>query len=491
MSETPDHAQIVERLARARVTCVGDLMLDKYIYGEVSRISPEGPVPVLRVTEQRLALGGVGNVARNLSTLGAKVACISASGEDPAGDMLESLLQELPSCHFTLVRDTARSTTVKTRCIGGHQQMLRLDEETLSELEGDVLEQLLQAVRQSLNESDVLLLSDYGKGVLSQTALQTLISYARDAGVAVVVDPKGPDYRRYAGASVVTPNRSELAQATSLSVDSDEEVVAAASRLIQTCGIESVLVTRSERGMTWVPATGSPVHVPTSAQEVFDVSGAGDTVIAVFAAARGADIEAATATQLANAAAGLAVAKLGTAAVSALELIDALESSRVGAVGSKRLSLDQLLDRVHRWRSGNLRVGFTNGCFDLLHPGHVKLLAEAKTHCDRLIVGLNTDASVRRLKGDTRPIQNETARATILASISHVDALVLFADDTPMTLIDAIKPDVLVKGADYRLEDVVGASTVTGYGGRVELVALLDGQSTSALIGSTRTTEGT
>lgn len=266
-------------------------------------------------------------------------------------------------------------------------------------------------------------------------------------------------------------------------VDSDEQVELAASALMRSCGIAAVLVTRSEKGMSWVPSAGGARHIPTSAQEVFDVSGAGDTVIAVFAAALSIGADSGSATVLANAAAGIAVAKLGTAAVSTLELIGALEEQARSHRESKRLSLDQLLSRVQRWRARSLKIGFTNGCFDLLHPGHVKLLAEARRRCDRLVVGLNADDSVRRLKGDSRPIQNEDARAMILSSIADVDALVLFEQDTPVRLIEAIRPDVLVKGSDYRLEQVVGADFVMSYGGVVELVELLDGHSTTELIG--------
>jgi len=472
---------LVESLRSARVLCVGDVMLDRYLYGEVSRISPEGPVPVLQVNDEQHAPGGVGNVAHNLATLGVQCSVVSVTGDDAHADELGTSLAVDAELDAVLLRDPERRTTVKTRCVGGRQQMLRLDHERVEPLSTATRERLLGEVQKRLSVCDLLLLSDYAKGALDSSTLAALLCLAHEASVSVVIDPKRPPFDRYRGASVLTPNLKELASATGLAVISDDEVVAAASLLIEKCELHGVLVTRSEKGMSWV-GVDEVAHVPTYQQQVFDVSGAGDTAVAVFAAARSIRADWPSATRLANAAAGVAVSKFGTAAVSPLELIAATQTHDVYGTRSKILSLDELSARVESWRRQGQRVGFTNGCFDLLHPGHVSLLANARARCDKLVVGLNSDESVRRLKGDHRPIQSEDARAQILVSMTDVDVLSVFATDTPLELIEQLRPDVIFKGSDYLLDEVVGADVVMRYGGRVELIDLIDGQSTTSLI---------
>jgi D-beta-D-heptose 7-phosphate kinase/D-beta-D-heptose 1-phosphate adenosyltransferase len=473
----------IDRLADGRVLCVGDVMLDRFVQGDVTRVSPEAPIPVLRIRRESAMLGGAGNVARNLVGLGTGVVFLSVVGDDAAGAEVGRLLDDLAGVEAHVIAEPARPTTLKTRFVAGGQQLLRADAESTAALSGAAADALLSAARDALPRCGALVLSDYGKGVLTEAVTRALIDMARAAGVPVVVDPKGADHRRYAGATVVTPNRSELSEATAgHATDSDASVEAAARLLIGACDLESVLATRSQEGMTLVPADGPAEHLPTEAREVFDVSGAGDTVVATLAAALAAGAPLSAGARLSNTAAGLVVAKVGTAAIAAADLSAALHHQDLARAEDKVVRLETLTETVDRWRRLGLRVGFTNGCFDLLHPGHVSLLAQARAACDRLVVGLNSDASVRRLKGPARPVQGEAARATVLASLADVDRVVIFGEDTPLRLINALKPDVLVKGADYSVETVVGADIVQGYGGRVLLARLEDGHSTTATL---------
>ena len=418
LSEPSALIDVVDRLSRARVLCIGDIMLDRFIYGVGERISPESPVPVLRVTHERAGLGGAGNVAHNIATLGADVAVVGAVGDDVSGEQISTLLSDLPGCEFALTTDATRATTVKIRCIGAHQQIVRIDHDPDTPLAQSAEESLLNHAMERMNDCDVVVLSDYGKGVLGTVMLERLLKAARELGKPTVLDPKGPDFAPYRGASIITPNLKELHDASRCPVETDEEVEAAARYTMDRNGIDAVLVTRSEKGMTLVePHTGCH-HIPTVAQQIYDVSGAGDTVAAVLATACGAGLDLVQAVRLANIAAGLVVSKLGTAVVSYLELASAVRSNDQSTLWGKLLTSAQLQEQVQQWRSCQERIGFTNGCFDLLHPGHVKLLNEARGKCDRLIVGLNNDDSVRRLKGQTRPIQDEISRATILASFS-------------------------------------------------------------------------
>jgi D-beta-D-heptose 7-phosphate kinase/D-beta-D-heptose 1-phosphate adenosyltransferase len=482
-------AAAVSSLTRAQVLCVGDIMLDRFVYGVVDRISPEAPIPVVRVTRETAMLGGSGNVVRNLVGLGAAVQFLSLVGDDAAGREVADMLGRLPRVEPMLEVEPDRQTSIKTRFIAGVQQLLRADQETVKPLDDTRAESLLTTAQSIFNGDHgcccgALVLSDYGKGVLTPEVTRRLIEMAQAAGVPVVVDPKGRDYRRYRGATLVTPNRKELTEASDLPTASDSDVVAAATAVIESCGIHGVLATRSQDGMTLITdAPGATVcHLPAEAREVFDVSGAGDTVIATVAAALAAGLSLYDGAYLSNVAAGLVVGKVGTAAVQADELIHALHRQGLDEADAKVLTLDQMADQVDRWRLQGLKVGFTNGCFDLLHPGHLSLLRQARAACDRLIVGLNSDASVRALKGDSRPVQSETARAAVLSSLSMVDGVVIFSDDTPLALIERLLPDVLVKGADYTVETVVGAPIVLAHGGQVVLATLEPGQSTTNTI---------
>ena len=482
MSERAALIDLAERLKGAAVLCIGDLMLDRFVYGKVERISPEAPIPVLGVRRRTTMLGGAGNVARNLASLGAKVELISVTGADDAARELKEEIARLPRTQATLLADPTRPTSIKTRYLAGTQQMMRADEESTAPLNAELRERLLAAAGKAMDAASVVVLSDYAKGVLKNGLAAALIDMARQRQKAVIVDPKSADFSVYRQASVLTPNRIELGQATRLPVGGDGEIVEAAKQLIAATGIGAILVTRSREGMTLVRAKGPARHLPAIAREVFDVSGAGDTVLAILAAglAAGAPLEQAAA--LANVGAGIVVGKVGTAAVYPDELVGALHHQDLTSAEAKVLALEPALDRIGIWRRGGFKIGFTNGCFDLLHPGHIRLLTSARAACDRLIVGLNNDTSVKRLKGADRPIQGEAARAAVLASLASVDMVVIFSDDTPLRLIEAVRPEVLVKGADYTVDQVVGAEVVQGYGGRVVLVDLEAGHSTTDTI---------
>jgi len=469
----------VEAFASVRVACIGDAMLDRYVYGTVDRVSPEAPIPVLHITEQIATLGGAGNVARNLAALGAATAFVAVLGDDEAGREIERLVAG-PRITPALVRDANRPTTIKTRYVASGQQLLRADRENGAAFSAATEGAMLERAEAAIAEAAVVVLSDYGKGVLTDAGCARLIAAARKAGKPVIVDPKA-DLAKYRGAGIVTPNRRELGEAVRMPVGSLAEVEAAAQQARASAGVDAVLVTLSADGMLLVDAGGAR-HLPAEAREVFDVSGAGDTVVAVLAAALAAGAPAIDAARLANAAAGIVVAKRGTAVVLAAELIEALHTGDLMTGERKLAPLAAALERIATWRARGSRIGFTNGVFDLIHPGHVSLLAQARANCDRLIVGLNADASVKRLKGPERPIQTEAARAQVLGSLSSVDLVIVFAEDTPIRLIEAIRPDVLVKGADYALGEVVGGDFVRGYGGKVLLAQIEPGHSTTATI---------
>ncbi|MBE1236826.1 D-glycero-beta-D-manno-heptose-7-phosphate kinase [Phaeovibrio sulfidiphilus] len=473
---------IVSRFPEARVLCVGDVMLDRFVHGTVDRISPEAPIPVLKVGETRTMLGGAGNVVRNLVALGASVVFLSVMGDDAAGAEIQSLLTREKNVEPLIGVDRARRTPLKVRYVANGQQLLRTDEETVAPLSAERARILLETAVARLPSVDVLVLSDYGKGILADGVSTRLIDLARDAGVPVIVDPKGRDYGIYAHADLITPNRQELAEATGLAVSTDAAIVGACRTLMDSFGFGAVLATRSHEGMTLARDTGGVVHLPADAREVFDVSGAGDTVLATLAAALAVKAPLEDACRLANRAAGIAVGRVGTATVEADTLVGSLRHEEWSETESRVATPEEALERVSRWRRRGKRIGFTNGCFDLLHPGHVSLLKQAKAQCDRLVVGLNADVSVKRLKGEQRPVQSETARATVLASLSFVDLVVLFSEDTPLELIGLLTPDVLIKGADYSEDQVVGGDLVKAAGGRVFLASLEEGHSTTATL---------
>jgi D-beta-D-heptose 7-phosphate kinase/D-beta-D-heptose 1-phosphate adenosyltransferase len=481
MPDTSDLVSAIDRLKQGRILCIGDVMLDHYVYGQVERVSPEAPIPVLSIEHELKTLGGAGNVLRNLTALGVGSSFISVVGSDDAGREIQRLLAAQNGAEVHALVQPQRTTTVKTRYVAANQQLLRADRETPSPLDPYIREDLLRLARELVATHSVVIISDYAKGVLTEGVALEIIRAAREAGARVVVDPKGGDHIRYRGADLLKPNRRELAHATGMPVATESEIVAAARSLIERCGFATVLVSLGSEGMVLVGADGS-VHIQQAQiHEVYDVSGAGDTVVAVVAAALGAGLGTVDAARLANVAAGIVVGKIGTAVVYPSELMARL-GGREPDSADKVMPRAQALDLVERWHRQGLRIGFTNGCFDLLHPGHVSLISQARAACDRLVVGLNNDRSAQRLKGPTRPIQRESARSAVLASLAAVDLIVVFEEDTPIELIRAIRPRVLVKGADYRLDEVVGADIVKRYGGEVLLAELTPGYSTTATI---------
>ncbi|MFN4286974.1 MAG: D-glycero-beta-D-manno-heptose 1-phosphate adenylyltransferase [Brevundimonas sp.] len=465
----------IRQIEGVRVACVGDLMLDRYVYGEVSRISPEAPIPVLRHLSEIAMPGATGNVARNVAALGGHVVLGGLIGDDEAGRELSSLLTGDARIKAKLTRSAHLSTIVKTRFVAAGQQMMRLDREdapaSADRLDPSVLE-----------GAQAILVSDYAKGAVSADLIGAVLETGARLAIPVIVDPKGRDFARYGPVDVIKPNASELALATGLPVDSDGEIEAALAALLEACEAQAIVVTRAGRGMSIARRGGGVIHVPGRAREVFDVSGAGDTSLAALGLALGSGADLEEATHFAIVASGVVVGKQGTASVTPEELIDAERERQVSAGADGLTDLDVLLDEVATWRRQGLKIGFTNGCFDILHRGHVAYLRQARGWCDRLIVALNSDASVRALKGDSRPVNDIHARASVIAGLSSVDRVTVFDEPTPLSLIKAIRPDVLVKGADYTREGVVGADEVESWGGQVRLASFEPGFSTSRTI---------
>ena len=448
-------------------------MLDRYLFGSTGRISPEAPVPVVHVHETDDRPGGAANVAVNLAALGVSTSLVGVVGKDAAANSLVSILGARGiECRFAEAAD--RPTITKTRVQSRGQQLIRLDEEKAQAMPGEAM---LEALRQTLKGAGAVVLSDYGKGALSD--VRAMIAACRDAGVPVLVDPKGTDFEKYRGASLITPNQSEFEAVAGASA-SDEELVERVRSMMEELQLDALLVTRSEKGMLLVESGAEPLFLSTQAREVFDVTGAGDTVIATLAAALASGQGLASAAALANIAAGLVVRKIGVATVTPGEISAALHQRGQGGRGL--VDLEALLALVAEAHGRNERVIMTNGCFDVLHAGHVAYLEEAKSLGDRLIVAVNDDDSVRRLKGASRPINALEDRLLVLAGLAAVDWVVPFSEDTPARLIEAVLPDVLVKGGDYRPEEIVGAREVLQNGGEVRVLAFRDGHSSSRII---------
>jgi D-beta-D-heptose 7-phosphate kinase/D-beta-D-heptose 1-phosphate adenosyltransferase len=473
---------VLDRFADLRVLCVGDVMLDRFIYGRVDRISPEAPIPVFSIRDERAMLGGAGNVARNLVALGTQTSFVSVVGNDKVGHEITSMIGNEKRITPYLLTEAGRTSTTKTRFVAGTHQVLRADREVVAPISETTARMLVETVRAEMAQNNVVILSDYGKGVFTPATLADIIDAARARGIPVIVDPKSRDFGLYKGATCVSPNLHELANAVARELHTEEDIAGAARSLMEAHGIASILVTRSRDGMTLVSGGGALHHIPARAQEVFDVSGAGDTAIATLSLGIAAGLETTQAAELANLAAGIVVGRLGTAVATTQDLKTALMVHERASFVHKILPTGAAEAQVEQWKREGKTVGFTNGCFDLMHPGHLSLLHETKFHCDKLIVGLNSDDSVKRLKGPNRPVNGEVERALLLASLAVVDMVVIFEEDTPRALIEALKPSVLVKGADYQRHQVVGHDIVDRYGGKIILVPLKEGYSTTNLI---------
>ncbi|MGE5345812.1 MAG: D-glycero-beta-D-manno-heptose 1-phosphate adenylyltransferase [Acidithiobacillales bacterium] len=471
-------AALAEAAGSVTVAVVGDLMLDETWTGEVTRVAPEAPVPLLLLQAMSRRAGGAGNVAENLSALGARVIPLGAVGLEEEGAWLARRLSTLSGARATVVSDPRRTTPVKRRMVSEGRQLLRVDQEISAGLSPEAEAELREAAIRAVAEADVLLLSDYAKGTLTPGITSALLAAARRKGIPALVDPKGRDYARYRGAAIVTPNRKELETVSGEAASDLDAVAALGQRLRDELALDALLVKLSAEGMLLLERGRPPCRIRSRAREVFDVTGAGDTVLAALGVALGAGLDRPAAAEVANRAAGCAVARVGTAPVHWADLLDGLTAAPE----------EKLLDRGHlgavcgTLRRAHRRVVFTNGCFDLLHPGHIRLLTEARKLGDFLVVGLNSDASVRKLKGPERPILSERDRAQVLGGLDAVDAVVLFDEETPERLLEAVRPDVLVKGGDYTEATVVGAPFVRSYGGTVALVPLVPGTSTTAMV---------
>jgi D-beta-D-heptose 7-phosphate kinase/D-beta-D-heptose 1-phosphate adenosyltransferase len=466
--------------SRLKVLVVGDLMLDRYILGEVDRISPEAPVPVLRHAQRYERPGGAANVAMNLAGLGCKTVLAGFWGNDGEQQELAEFLEKA-GVDTAGVVTTARPTISKTRIVGRQQQLLRLDIESRDKPREEEMRFLRERIEQLVGKVHAVVLSDYAKGVLTREICEAAIRAAREHHIPVLVDPKTRDFSIYTGATVVCPNLKELAEATGIPSHETEELLAAGQDQRREHELKYLALTMSEKGIRILSEEGD-FHSPARAREVFDVSGAGDTVIATMAACLAADLTMETAVELANLAAGVVVGKVGTVPIAAHELIGLLTPSSGIASGEKILDRDRLVRRIEEWRASGQKIVFTNGCFDLLHVGHITLLEDCRKFGTKLVLGLNTDASVCRLKGPTRPIVGENERARVMAALASVDAVTFFDEDTPLELIQQIKPDVLVKGGDYSVETVVGHEVVIASGGRVEIVPTVEGFSTTNIV---------
>jgi D-beta-D-heptose 7-phosphate kinase/D-beta-D-heptose 1-phosphate adenosyltransferase len=472
--------KFLQRLPEVEILVFGDLMLDEYLWGKTERISPEAPVQVVDIIREDLRLGGAGNVINNLVALGCKVRILSILGNDADGLRLQSMLADKGLDTENIFLDRERKTSRKTRILASNQQMMRIDRESREEISGAMENRVLDRFSELLPQCRLVLVSDYNKGFLTDTLLAGMIRRSRDEKIPVFIDPKGQDFRKYRGATLLTPNRKEALRTARLDALNDANLRLVGRSLVRDLDLDALVLTRSEEGMTLF-LRDEEIDLPTHAREVFDVSGAGDTVLSVLGAGVAAGLSLLESATVANIAAGIVVGKVGTSTVFPEEILGAANPRILGADGKIR-PLDQLKKLVEDARQNSKTVVFTNGCFDLLHVGHVKYLQQARQCGDLLILGLNSDASVRRLKGEKRPLIQEHERAHVLAALSCVDFVTIFDEDTPRELISALRPDILVKGGDYLPEEVVGKDIVESYGGRVEIIPFVDGRSTTSLI---------
>ncbi len=470
---------------RCRLLVVGDLMLDEYVWGQVERISPEAPVPVVSVLNEEFTLGGAANVARNLSLLGARVAVAGVVGAGPQGSRLRSELTKLGVEVGAVVEEPGRPTTLKTRIIAEHQQVLRIDRETTRAISKASEQALMSRALERVPDVDVVLISDYGKGVISRALIDSLSAKARAAGKLTIADPKGMDFSKYAGLTLITPNKKEAALAAGIDVRDEPGLLAAGQRLLETVAIDKLLITCGKDGMVFFERGAVPLKIGTRARQVYDVSGAGDTVVAMLGLGLAAGLSYPDAIRMANAAAGVVVGKVGTAGASRAELTEALQPSADPSV-IKHRSLNELADIARQLRRKGRRIVLTNGCFDLLHVGHIRLFTVSKTMGDVLIVAVDDDASVRKLKGAGRPLIRATERVRILSAMDSVDYVVVFPTQELERVLEAVRPDVLTKGSNYETDEVLGREMVERYGGRVALIPVTESVSASRIIDTIR-----
>ena len=469
---------IITAIQSKKVLVIGDIMLDKYIFGSVSRISPEAPIPIVNIENTKLLEGGAGNVIKNLNSLNIKTSFISIIGNDLSGKFLKTQFKKLKNVEYALLQDNSRKTTLKTRYIANGQQLFRTDEETVSPLSATFKKKIFQYFKLFIKQADIIIFSDYGKAIfIEENFCQKLIKYAARAKKKIVVDPKGDNFQKYKGVYFITPNSKEAFNATHIDPRDNKLADKCGKYIINNQWAQNILLTRGENGLSLI-LKNNTYHIKSNAEEVFDVTGAGDTVIALFSAALSLTNNNVEAAHFANLGASIAVKKLGTTSVSQSEILEV--SKKI--LKAKTLSSSSLLNNLNNWRANKYTIGFTNGCFDLMHAGHIDMLKKASESCDKLIVAVNSDQSIKRLKGDKRPILNLEARKKLLQSLEMVDFVISFKEDTPLELIKKIKPNILYKGADYKINEIVGADFIKKNGGSVIRIDLTKNQSTTKLI---------
>ena len=464
-----------------RIMVVGDLILDEYIWGSVSRISPEAPVPILETKSENLTLGGAANVANNLVALGCEVHLVGAIGNDEKGDKLLSLIESKKISSKGIFRFVYRPTTSKIRVIGHNQQILRIDKEDNRPITEETESKIIKFINKTLPDMDIVICSDYRKGILTEKVFSAIIHRAKNSKKQVIVDPKSSNFEFYQGASIITPNQLEVEKAVPIKIQDKIDLDRAAEYLLNLTHAESILITRGKDGMTLYPSKENPIDIPTQAKEVFDVTGAGDTVVSVLAMALSIGFNYQDSAWLSNVAASIVVGKIGTAVVTLSEIDEYLHEEMLRTSKSV-LSLEELIKIVSLAKSVGKTVVFTNGCFDLIHGGHIEFLQKAREKGDLLIVGLNSDQSVKSIKGNDRPIKTQKERANIISALKSVDYITIFNETTPEEMIRQVRPDILVKGDDYNKHEVAGREIVEGYGAKVELIPIIKGLSTTNIV---------
>lgn len=475
----------MKKFAECRILVVGDLMVDAYLWGDAERISPEAPVQIVSVSSEEQTLGGAGNVISNLAALGANVSAVGVIGCGPDGQLVLKQLNALGVDTAGVIQDQQRPTTRKTRIIANHQHVLRFDREVKTEINRQIINQILHSAEKKIADTDLILVSDYGKGLISKALMKKLNSAAQKHGKLLIVDPQGLDYEKYAGASFITPNQRETALAAGIEIVDDQTLAEAARRLIEKTGIDKILVTCGKDGMVYFERNARPYRIGTKARQVFDVSGAGDTVLAVLGLGMAAGYSIREAVALANSAAGIVVGKVGTATVSNTELADSLNLIPDPTL-HKQKTVAELSALVQKLQKNGKRIVLTNGCFDLLHVGHIMLLSASKQLGDILVVAIDDDASVKKLKGPGRPVIKAAERLRIISALDSVDYVVVFSSHQLNDLIETLRPAVLTKGSNYGTDMVIGREIVERFGGRVEIIPVTEDISSSRIINTIR-----
>lgn len=473
--------QELDEIKEKNILVIGDIMLDRYYFGTAKKISPEAPVPVLLKKNEKIVLGGAANVAINIKKAGQKVSLLSVIGEDIEGDILISLLQENDIDSSLLVKDENRCTTIKNRFIGQNNiQMFRFDEEIVEKVSNEVNQKILNLLEENIKKYDIVIISDYNKGLLSVENTKKMIEIANKNNVRTLIDVKEPKYEKYKNAYLIKPNLEELRQITNMPVETEEQIIEAAKTLLRESNCKYVLATKGKDGMTIV-SNEECKNIVCMSREVYDVTGAGDTVISYMAVSLANGIPMLDSIQISNYAAGVGVSKMGTYAVSVEEIQEYIEEENTVQLENKVVTVDELVKILEK--QNNKKVVFTNGCFDIFHVGHSRYLRETSKLGDILVVAINSDASVKRLKGEKRPIVSQDERAELIAALEYVSYVVIFEEDTPYNVISKIKPDIITKGGDYNPDDVVGKDIVESYGGKVVICPLVEGKSTTNIIG--------